>query len=90
MGILNTKERILDVVLTDRGRKLLSQNLLDFEFYAFSDDGVDYSAALSASAEPSGSVDDYIRRTLTLEAGQMSNEQGLPDNREFHCFLHRV
>ena len=55
MAFLDKKERILDITLTDRGRQLLSRGLLDFTYYAFSDEGVDYSGSL---AYPSGSTFD--------------------------------
>ena len=71
MGLLNAKERIFDVVLTDRGRQLLSQNNLDFEFYAFSDEGVDYEQALSASLANSSSLDHEVsKNTHVAEADQ--------------------
>lgn len=83
MGFLDSKERILDVVLTDKGRELLSQNLLSFEFFAFSDEGVDYSAALTASLKESGSVDDFIRRTPMMEAHQFKNHKEQSDMKSF-------
>lgn len=85
MGFLDAKERIFDIVLTDRGRELLSQNLLDFEFFAFSDEGVDYGAALTASLLESGSVDDYVRRTLSLEATQFKDSC---EQRDMKTFLY--
>jgi len=83
MGFLDKKERVLDVVLTDKGRELLSQNLLDFTFFAFSDEGVDYGAALTASLQESGSVDDHIRQTLTFEANQHKNFKEQTDLKTF-------
>jgi hypothetical protein len=83
MGLLDKKERILDVSLTDRGRQLLSQNLLDFEFYAFSDEGVDYAAALTASLLESGSADFAIRNSLSFEAVQRKNSNEPTDLASF-------
>lgn len=61
MGLLFNKERIIDFQLTGKGRELLSKNSLNFVYYAFSDDGIDYSGSLSASLQISGSnLDDYI------------------------------
>jgi len=48
MGFLDKKERILDIVLTDRGRELLSKNEMHVSYYAFSDDGINYSGSLAA------------------------------------------
>lgn len=73
--------------MTDKGRELLSQNLLDFEFFAFTDEGIDYGAALTASLQTSGSVDEYIRRTPLLEAGQMKD---FKEQKDFATFLYSV
>ena len=47
MGLLNFKEDIIDLKLTDKGRELLSEGQLDFTYFAFSDEGVDYSGSFS-------------------------------------------
>ena len=61
MGLLDAKTRILDVVLTNSGRYDLSRNQLNFSYFAFSDDGIDYSGSLSSSSQLSGStLDDYV------------------------------
>lgn len=65
----------------------MSQNLLDFEFFAFSDEGVDYGAALTASLAQSGSVDEYIRRTPLFEAGQFKD---FYQSKDFQTFLYSV
>lgn len=49
MGILDKDTRIIDMVLTDEGRELYSKGELEFSFYAFSDDGVDYDPYISNS-----------------------------------------
>jgi len=87
MAFLDPKERVLDVVLTAKGRELLSQNLLGFEFFAFSDDGVDYGGALTASLDASGSVDEYIRRTFMFEAPQFRDDKG---DQDFQSFLYTI
>ncbi len=43
---MNQKERVLEVVLTERGKDLLSKNQLNFSYFCFSDDGIDYSGSL--------------------------------------------
>lgn len=69
MAFLDKKERILDVVLTDKGRDLLSRGELNFSFYAFSDSGVDYKYFLN-----SASYDDkQYRSFLPFEADQRKN-----------------
>ena len=87
MGFLDAKERIFDVVLTDKGKELLSQNLLNVEFYAFSDEGLDYGAALTASLNTSGSVDEHMRRTPMMEATQFKDFNG---EKDFSTFLYSV
>ena len=79
MGLLDKKERILDVVLTDRGRDLFSKNQLQIKYFAFSDEGIDYSGSLSASVSvSSGSTyDEIIYNTLTFEADQRIGDQTL-------------
>lgn len=42
MAFLDPKERVLDVILTQHGRKLLSKGELKIKYYSFSDDEVDY------------------------------------------------
>jgi hypothetical protein len=79
MAFLNQKERILDVVLTDKGRELLSKNLLEFSFYAFSDEGMNYSGSLSASLAQSSSFDDYVHRGLSFEANQRTSDNRYND-----------
>lgn len=39
---LDPKERIMDVILTQHGRKLLSQGKLIVKYYRFFDDEIDY------------------------------------------------
>jgi len=63
MGFLDKKERIYDVVLTNRGRELLSKGLLQFEYFAFSDCGVDYSGSLALSGTIPGTLDQIIYKS---------------------------
>jgi len=68
MGFLDKKERILDIVLTGKGREFFSKNNLNFSYYAFSDDQFDYSGSFSASLALSVSFDSYVHKSLMLEA----------------------
>jgi hypothetical protein len=88
MGFLDQKERIIDLKLTEKGRKLLSKGLLDFKFFAFSDEGIDYQ--LSSSMGLSGSLDDYIHRNLSFEADQRKNELDQPVNNSLNTFLYTI
>ena len=49
MGFLDKNNRIIDMVLTDYGREQYSKGELEFTYYAFSDDGVDYDPYISTS-----------------------------------------
>lgn len=56
-GFLDSKERVVDMVLTDYGRKLYSKGKLRFVYYAFSDDEIDYDPWITNSAYISGTLD---------------------------------
>lgn len=72
MAFLDPKERIMDIVLTDYGRELLAQNSLNFVYYAFSDEGIDYSGSI-ATKNFTGSIDDLIFRNFSFEENQRKN-----------------
>ena len=60
---MDAKTRIFDVCLTNKGRNLLSKNQLNFSYFAFSDDGIDYSGSIdyvASSASLSGTLDDFV------------------------------
>lgn len=42
MGYLDRQSRVVDFVLTERGRKLYASGQLDFVYFAVFDDGIDY------------------------------------------------
>ena len=42
MSFLDNKERVMEIQLTEHGRKLLSQGKLIVKYYRFLDDEVDY------------------------------------------------
>jgi hypothetical protein len=69
MAFLDPKERIMDVVLTEYGRQLLAENSLDFVYYAFSDEGIDYSGSI-ATKNFTGSIDDVVFRNFSFEEQQ--------------------
>lgn len=79
MGLLDKKERIFDVQLTDKGRDLLSKNLLNFSYYCFSDDGINYSGSLnerSTAVTNSGAFfDDFVHtNTFCFEPSRIYNK----------------
>lgn len=42
MGLLDSKDVIMDIVLTEHGRKLLGEGKFSPRFYRFGDEEVDY------------------------------------------------
>ena len=76
MGLLDQKERVLDFRLTDKGRERLSKNQLNFSYYAFSDDGIDYSGSISSSVLISGSnLNDFVHiNTFAFEPITKNNK----------------
>lgn len=72
-GFLDKNTRIIDMVLTDHGKKLYSQGKLEFKYYALSDEGVDYDPFISNSGsltptQLSASKIEQIEATLVREA----------------------
>lgn len=62
-GFLDRKERVVDMVLTNKGRKLLSEGKLNFSFWSVFDDEVDYSPT-----DDEQRVVDLTEDSLVLEA----------------------
>lgn len=50
MGFLDQQERIVDMILTDEGKRQLSVGELEFAYYSFFDDGVEYDPYIAYSA----------------------------------------
>lgn len=49
MGFLDSKEEMMQIILTDHGRSLLSKGKFNIRYYSFSDDEVDYQPLYDAS-----------------------------------------
>jgi len=49
MGLLDKKEHILNLILTQHGRKRLSEGNLNVSYYAFLDDEIDYEVSSGIS-----------------------------------------
>ena len=49
MGFLDGQQRIIDMVITDEGRRQFSLGELRFVYYSFSDDGIDYKPIIMNS-----------------------------------------
>ncbi len=72
MAFLNKINRIIDMKLTDLGRDLLAKNKLNFVYYAFSDDTIDYSqqihnSASLSSSQISSTIEELIGQTYGME-----------------------
>ena len=67
MGFLDRKSRVIDVVLTGRGRELFALGELDFAYYAFFDDGIDYDP-WSTGSLTAEEREELIHSTPMLEA----------------------
>lgn len=65
MGFLNKKDRIIDFVLTDKGRELLAKNNFELSYYSFFDNEIDYKTILSSSQAYDGALNNFP----ILEAG---------------------
>jgi len=90
IALLDRKERIIDLVLTDKGKELLSKNQLKFEYYAFSDAGIDYSGSLVASSSTGMSTDDYVHKNLSFEADQRTNSMNSNKSVDLQTFLYTI
>jgi hypothetical protein len=75
----------MDVVLTDYGRQLLAENSLDFVYYAFSDEGIDYSGSI-ATKNFTGSIDNVVFRNFSFEEPQ----RGSTTNTDLKYFLYTI
>lgn len=72
MAFLNKKNRIIDVALTDYGRQLMSSNQLEFSFYCFSDELIDYSGSLAESQQTGATLDDTVYKNyVPMDATQI-------------------
>jgi hypothetical protein len=93
MGILDPKVTIYDVVITDKGRELLAEGKLNFIYYAFSDQGINYSGSLciiSGTNVPSGTtLDDYLHRNFSFEADQRIGSS-IEEPKDLNSFLYTV
>ena len=76
MGFLDRKSRVIDVVLTERGKRLYANGELDFSFCSFFDDGIDYDPWST------GSLTDDERDEL-IYSSPMFEAYSVPDRRTY-------
>ncbi len=67
MGFLDKQSRVIDIVLTERGRKLYSYGQLDFTYFGLFDDGIDYNP-WSSGTLTSEEIETQVESTQVLEA----------------------
>lgn len=73
-GFLDKNTRIVDMVLTMEGKRLLAEGGLQFVYFALFDDEIDYNPFVSQSGsmtglQLSGTVADLVENSLIREAG---------------------
>jgi hypothetical protein len=71
MGILNSKENIFDIILTDQGSESLITEGLKIVYYSFSDSDVSYHDVSTAS------IDIPVSK-LMLESNKLPNDSTMP------------
>jgi len=71
-GILNKKERVLDVVITEFGRDAMSKGTFNPVFYSFSDKGVDYRTDNGTSIASDASI-------VSFEGATVANDILVPE-----------
>lgn len=74
MGFLDKKTRVIDFTLTELGRELYASGKLDFAYYSFFDDGLDYDPYYSGTLTDS-------ERELIVENTPMMELQHVKNNR---------
>lgn len=74
MGYLNRQTRVVDIVLTEKGRRLYAVGKLDFAYFALFDDGLDYDPYST------GSLTDE-ERELAVESTPMLEAPNIPEVR---------
>lgn len=74
MGFLDRQSRVIDIVLTGRGRELFAVGELNFAYYSLFDDGIDYDPWST------GSLTDEERDDL-IHSSPMFEAPAVPDRR---------
>jgi len=76
MGFLDKKDRIIDLVLTERGRQLYGQGLLEFTYFAVFDDGLDYDPVPSTGTLTDDQREQQMETSLVMEAPYVRSQRG--------------
>ena len=76
MGYLDRQSRVIDVVLTERGRKLYAASALDFSYFGLFDDCIDYDPVLPGGTFSDDDREVQVESTLILEAPFIKDVRG--------------
>lgn len=76
MGYLDKQSRVIDVVLTEFGRKLYASGQLEFSFFALFDDMVDYDPVLVGGSYTDEQIEEQIEAAPVLEAPVIPDVRG--------------
>lgn len=76
MGYLDKQSRVLDVLLTERGRKLFAVGRLDFAYFGLFDDCLDYDPVPSTGSYSDAEREVQIEATPMLEAPFVKDVRG--------------
>lgn len=76
MGYLDKQSRVIDVVLTERGRRLYSMGSLDFTYFGLFDDCIDYDPVSGGDAFDDDEREEQIEASLVLEAPYVKDVRG--------------
>lgn len=76
MGILNNKERVLDTILTNEGRKQIARSSLKATYYSFTDMGASYlmDTVVSGAAKTPSGLDFNETYRLCFEAASLPQD----------------
>ena len=76
MGYLDRQSRVIDVVLTEKGRKLFSVGKLDFAYFGLFDDCLDYDPVAATGSYSDVEREAQIEATPILEAPFVRDVRG--------------
>jgi hypothetical protein len=76
VGYLDKQSRVIDVILTERGRKLFAVGRLDFTYFGLFDDCLDYDPTSGQEPFSDEERDEQIQATLMLEAPFVKDVRG--------------
>lgn len=75
-GYLDKQSRVIDVALTELGRKLYSVGKLDFTYFGLFDDGIDYDPIPGSGSFDHDAREEQIEATPVFEAPSIPDIRG--------------